>query len=590
MSFRSKVFIGHLVLFVLFLLLLIPLINVMVGRIAINSLETSTRGLIKIVQDAQNESEMIDLLEKHKTFPVFRITLIDSRDCVLYDSYLESVVKGRMSSQPVYDHPEIEEALKTGEGVYRGYSKLFDRELLYVAVSFDFQGKMYVMRTAFATQLIDQFLSNFEVGFFFFCVIVLLFFAFMIWLIFYQFSRPIQKITNAIKSYEIGKEEELPPIVLPQGGKGKDDFSVLGSTINALTARIRSQLKNIIDERNEKEAILESLGEGVIAVDAAMQIRYVNFIGSKMLGSPKRYLLNNPFPTMNDPRFAPLLDKCRHLLKTCQESGEIITDALAIGDLHKRYIDLIAAPKTKGSGAIIVLQDKSSHYKVLEMGKDFVANASHELRTPITIIKGFAETLQDLPELSPEMLADITEKIVRNCERMDNLVKNLLTLADLEHLPETRFRDCDLVTLAENCKHMVECVYTDAEISIEKNCDEINIAADVDILELAVMNLMDNAAKYSVAPAIISVLLEQRGDEAIIKISDQGIGIPETDIDHIFERFYTVNKAHSRRLGGAGLGLSIVKTIIERHDGTIHVESAPGHGTTFTIHLPIHRP
>jgi signal transduction histidine kinase len=264
-----------------------------------------------------------------------------------------------------------------------------------------------------------------------------------------------------------------------------------------------------------------------------------------------------------------------------------LTDSISLKGTKKTFLDLIAAPKAQRNGAILVLQDKSSHYKVLEMGKDFVANASHELRTPITIIKGFAETLQDLPELPRETVVDITEKIVRNCQRMDTLVKNLLTLTDLENLPDSHFQECDLVALAEMCRQVVLSVYEDAQITIKKNKDPIVVAADPDILELAVINILDNAAKYSNPPAEIEITLTQEDSEAHVSISDHGIGIPPADLEHIFERFYTVNKARSRRLGGAGLGLSIVRTIIEKHQGTISVSSQVGVGTTFSIHLPM---
>lgn len=589
MTFRTKLFFSQLVLFVAFILLLIPFINVMIRHITINSLEDATMILIEAVKSAPTEAEMVARLEKKKVYNVTRVTLLNDQLVIIYDSYLQDFLKDQYVPHTQANHPEVEKALKEGLGVYQGYSTFFKRDLFYVAVRFEFHGKYYVMRTAYAISIVNELLDNFEIGFLVFCTIILLFFSLMTWFLFYRFSRPIQAITTAVRTYEIGKEEDLPHIsVSPSFGK-KDDFVALAETLNALSARIRNQIRYLTDERNEKEAILESLGEGVVAVDSEMHIRYVNFIGSKMLGIPKRYLFGKPFPEPEDARLAPLLEKCRYLLLACQESGTVVTDSISIGDLHKRYIDLIAAPKTKGSGAIIVLQDKSSHYRVLEMGKDFVANASHELRTPITIIKGFAETLQDLPELTPEMIGDITEKIVRNCERMDSLVKNLLTLADLENLPETRFHECDLVSLVDNCRHMVQMIYPEARIQVEKNCEVILISADSDILELAIINLMDNAAKYSPSPAEIKVTLELREEEAKITIADKGIGIPEADIEHIFERFYTVNKAHSRRLGGAGLGLSIVKTIIERHDGTISVTSKPSHGTTFTITLPTHR-
>ncbi len=187
------------------------------------------------------------------------------------------------------------------------------------------------------------------------------------------------------------------------------------------------------------------------------------------------------------------------------------------------------------------------------------------------------------------MLIDITEKIVRNCQRMDSLVKNLLTLADLENLPNSRFHEYDMYGLVENCRQVVRAVYNDAEISIHKSMDSVTAFVDPDILELAIINLLDNACKYSNRPAQIQVNLAQNENETVIEISDKGLGIPAQDLEHIFDRFYTVNKAHSRRLGGAGLGLSIVKTIIEKHDGTITAASILGSGTTFTITLPSHQ-
>jgi two-component system phosphate regulon sensor histidine kinase PhoR len=320
-----------------------------------------------------------------------------------------------------------------------------------------------------------------------------------------------------------------------------------------------------------------------------MSICYINFIGSKMTGIPRHTILGKKFPDAEAASHRELLEKCRFLLESCQKKLNMLTDSVSIGENNKLYLDLIAAPKAQRNGAILVLQDKSSHYKILEMGKDFVANASHELRTPITIIRGFAETLQDLPELPRDMVVDITEKIVRNCQRMDNLVKNLLTLADLENLPASRFQQCDLVVLAETCRQVVLSVYEDAQIVIEKNLESILVAADPDILELAILNLLDNAAKYSNPPGQITIRLDHEGEGESISISDQGIGIPPADLEHIFERFYTVDKARSRRLGGAGLGLSIVRTIIEKHHGTISVTSAVGEGTTFSIRLPMQR-
>jgi signal transduction histidine kinase len=363
----------------------------------------------------------------------------------------------------------------------------------------------------------------------------------------------------------------------------------LAVTINSLLEKVKDSSRNYIEERNEKEAILESLIEGVVTIDAAGIVRFVNHTAAHMLGIPRRQMIGKSFmPPETHPKIE-LFKSCHAISRLSLEQGNVITDSTSIGDAPKVYLDLIAVPKPLRSGTIIILQDKSSQQKVVEMGKDFIANASHELRTPITIIKGFAETLQDLPSISLPMLTEITEKIVRNCHRMDTLVKNLLTLSDIEYVPDSRFYPCDIVALADNCRHLLLTLSPTTRIDIEKSHDKITIEADPDLLELALMNLLENGVKYSTPPAHLTIYLKRQGDEVLIAIQDRGIGIPQADLSHVFERFYTVNKAHSRRLGGAGLGLSIVKTIIEKHEGTVSVASVQGQGTTFTFNIPQHR-
>ncbi len=549
MTFRRKIFISQVALFVVFLILLISFVEGTVSRIMRRSLEANTRELVERMQESKTEADMVRFLKTQELFVFFRVSLQNDRGELIYVAHLQEV---------------------------------FDPEkFVEVSTPFDFRGREYVLKISFPYEQIRELAQNFEGGFLTFGAIILLFFAATAWWMFYRFSRPIHKIIEAIRPYQTGRVDFVPEILLPPSIGESDDFAKLARTLNSLSEKIGKQIQSAIEERNERDAILESLAEGVIAIDEEGKVKYVNTVGSKMLQVLKRHLLGKPFPINS-----PLLQKCKLLLHACQENVQIVTDSIAVGDTSKIYLDLIAAPIFGQKGAIIVLQDKSSQHRVLEMGKDFIANASHELRTPITIIKGFTETLQDLPEISPEMLSDITEKIVRNCQRMETLVKNLLTLADIENIPKARFQECDIVSLVENCVHVLLTVYPDARVKIDKDREEILVPADPDLLELAIMNLIDNAAKYSRPPAQITITVQQLPDEVKIEISDSGIGIPPENLEHIFERFYTVNKAHSRRLGGAGLGLSIVKTIIEKHDGAITVSSAMGEGTTFTLLLP----
>ncbi|MFI5333605.1 MAG: ATP-binding protein [Chlamydiales bacterium] len=347
----------------------------------------------------------------------------------------------------------------------------------------------------------------------------------------------------------------------------------------AILLLLWSQLSSKKVDR-DSERILEYLEEGVVSVDSGLKICKMNYRASKILDLNKRALIGQKVTSFTGH---PVMEKAKELLARCMPNEEILTGSVS---LEKHDFDLIAIPQGKNRGAILILQDKSAHAQILQMGKDFIGNAAHELRTPITVIKGFAETLQDMPELPKEMVSEIMEKIVKNCERMNILVKNLLTLADLENLPALRLQNVDLNALIENCRHLLLTAHPSVKIQLHKTETPLMIRVDPDILELALMNLLENAVKYSQAPGEIMVKIRGDSEKTTIEISDKGIGIPAENLEKIFLRFYTVDKARSRRLGGAGLGLSIVKAIIEKHEGEISAASELGLGTTFTIHLP----
>jgi two-component system phosphate regulon sensor histidine kinase PhoR len=229
---------------------------------------------------------------------------------------------------------------------------------------------------------------------------------------------------------------------------------------------------------------------------------------------------------------------------------------------------------------------EESDHKMVDMGKDFISNASHELRTPITIIRGFAETLHDLQEISPELLQEITGKIVRTSHRLEKLVTSLLTLADVEHPSMDHFQEIDLVPLLEHCRHFVLSSHPHVHLSFKTSTPSLLLIADPGLLDLAIMNLLENAVRYSDVTPHIEMHLEQTPTEALLHIKDQGIGIPPADKTHVFERFYTVDKARSRKMGGSGLGLAIVKTVVNKHRGRVSVQSELGKGSVFTLALP----
>ena len=396
----------------------------------------------------------------------------------------------------------------------------------------------------------------------------------------YYLTLPINLILKEIRTFHVGAEEFIPRIHLPKGLGPQDEFAVLAQTLNSLSKKIEHQISTLTQEKNNNAAILESLGEGVVAIDQSMKVTYINHMAGVFLDVKKAEILGRSFALAKQP---PI----HRLIHEAQERNEPALSVLKVNKKPKRYLDAIAVPRGK-EGAILVLQDKTGLHKVIELGRDFIANASHELKTPITIIRGFAETLHDHPELSHEVYKEITQKIVSNCGRMETLVRNLLTLAAVdEGLPSSRLQECDLVDLVEQAKATILAVHPTAQITIEKKGEHAYFRGDGDLLLQAILNLLDNAVKYSRAPAKVRVVLEQTEREMSIQVIDQGLGIPYEDQDRIFERFYAVDKSHSRSLGGSGLGLSIVERIVEKHGGTISLDSEVGQGSTFTLTFPI---
>lgn len=584
MSLRKKIILYQILSFLFFFALIFPFVGKIASRLVKASLIESTGDLKDELQNAQSEEALIQLLKEQQFYAFFRISLINDQGLVIFDTHLGRQLGPEF--RPYYSEPhvEVEEALRDGIGYVIARSDVFKRRFAYIAEAFPFQGKTYVLRTAFPYQQIQDLTQHFQIGVLIFSFLILLIFSALLWLIFNRLTRPIREITRFIKPVSMEKKIELPEIILTRIAAPSDEFQRLADTFNALSRRIKEQIHDLKEERNEREAILASLGEGVVAINGDGDVLYINAIACKMLKVVQGEIVGKALPEEGGNR--ELLQKMRDLLMRCQETGDVATATYIMGEESKTYIDLIVAPKARFAGAIVVLQDKTQHYRVVEIGKDFVANASHELRTPITIIKGYVETLHDMPDLPRKKQIEITEKIGRSCMRMETLIKSLLILADIENVSRDWFVKTDLIALLEECRHTLSSVYPDAQVAIEKPEETVIVLADRSLLELALINLLDNAAKYSAAPASISVSVTMgREDTVVIAIADRGQGIPKEDLKHIFHRFYRVDKTHSRRLGGAGLGLSIVQTIIAKHGGTIDVASEVGKGTVFTIVL-----
>lgn len=573
MSFRQKIFISYLAVFLVFTILLYPIVVLFVKEIQELTLRKRTQELIVDLKTTPDVRAMIESLKQKERFLFFRVGLLNSQGEYLYDSH------GQTES---LTQPEITSALQKGLGYNVRISPLFGQDMAFMAVRFDFHGTDYVLRTAFPYGQIETLTHDLALTFLLLGIVGLLLYSVFAWFIIHFLTRPVSQIIQAIKPYQLGKSEHIPQIQLSHAMGSKDEFGQLAETLNSLTKRIENQITSLTHAKNEKSAILESLIEGVIVVDQDMTVSYMNRTAEKFLGLGEKELVGKNFSLAGQPA-------CEELIQEAQKKEQPVVLVLKPDRKQKRFIDAVAVHRGKEGGAILVLQDKTSLHKIIELGKDFIANSSHELKTPITIIRGFAETLHDHPELSKEVYREITGKIVSNCQRMDTLVKNLLTLAAVdEGLPRSRLQECDLVDLTQEAIQTILAVHPEAQINVTTRGEApFHLMIDGELMLQAILNLLDNACKYSKPPAHVDILIEKGAKDMFMHISDKGVGIPPEDLDRIFERFYAVDKSHSRSLGGSGLGLSIVERIIEKHQGKIVAESTLGKGSTFHITLPI---
>lgn len=582
LNFRQKIFLIYVLVFLIFIAIMSPLSSVVVRWVVENAMENRAKEIIATVQNARDNEEIVRRLKELKPLTFFRVSVITNDRILLYDSHTKKLLGPGYSSNYVVNYPEVLKAFMTGKGYNEEYSDLLAQKFAYTALGFDFHGKPYVIRTAFPYRYIREFINDFEVGFLIIGSSLLIAFSLMTWFIINRLTKPFQEVITAVGSYKEHEKNPLPELRKLSIRLKEEDVGKLATTLVSLSDRLQSQILSLKEERDEKEVLLESLVEGVIATNSDYLITFANYSALKFLGLEKKDLIGVHFKDVGQA-------KAYELLVNCQHGGLPIVDTLRLeAEDHVFYLDLVAVPKKDNTGAILVMLDKSEHYKILDMKKDFIANASHELKTPITIIRGFAETIYENLDLSKHLMGEITEKIVRNCDRMATVVRDLLALADIENIPSSRIQSFNLEELTDHVVQTVQQIFRDAEITITNPTkQEIILEADYDLIEMALINLVSNSAKYSHAPAVIDISFSLDAAFVYIEVKDQGIGIPKEDLPRIFERFYRVDKAHSRKVGGSGLGLSIVETIVKKHFGRISVTSEVGKGTSVVLKLPL---
>jgi len=358
-----------------------------------------------------------------------------------------------------------------------------------------------------------------------------------------------------------------------------------------MAVELRDRIETVIRQRNEIEAMLSSMVEGVIALDMEERLISINQAAGRMLGIQLRDMQGRSIQEV--VRSTKLYQFVNDTLSS-SEPGERDIPMASDGELIVNcHGTLLRDAAGKQIGALIVFNDVTRLRRLENIRREFVANVSHELKTPITAIKGFVETLRDGAVKNPRDADRFLAIIDKHVARLEAIVEDLLSLSRIEQGAEMGEIQKIDTRISEILRTAVQVCHIRADakqIRIEISCpEEIRAKVDPPLIEQAVVNLLDNAIKYSEEGKGVQVDASQGDHEIIVSVRDQGCGIEKKHLGRLFERFYRVDKARSRQVGGTGLGLAITKHIVQAHAGRLTVESTPGKGSVFSIHLPINQ-
>jgi two-component system phosphate regulon sensor histidine kinase PhoR len=504
-----------------------------------------------------------------------RVTLIRRDGVVLADSSVEPEHVREMQNHS--RRPEVRAALAGGRGMNVRRSATTGNTYVYVARTLSGpNGDVMVLRLAEPLEQLDALKTRLAAAMALAMLaagIAILFTS--LWLdrrLFEPASRLIagaQDLAQGRASrVAVPDEEELAPLAL---------------ALNRLAATSEQQLDAISRERDNLQEILASMSEGVLVVDRDGRAQMIN---------PAFYRL---FDLVGDFTGRPALEIIRHpgfarLIEDTLRKREPQSAQIVLPSPERRTLLLASAVLSGGErGAVVAARDTTELTRVADMRRDFVANVSHELKTPLAAIRGYAETLRDGALDEPPTARRFTDRILSQCRRLQELLDDLLILSRLEGMEALDREPVDLEAVARRAVELLAPTAREKRVEIELLQEEPvpPVQGDSGNLERLLLNLLDNAIKYNRPDGRITVRVSPCGAEALLEVSDTGIGIPAESISRIFERFYRVDKGRAREEGGTGLGLAIVKHIAQAHGGQVDVESRAGRGSTFRVRLPL---
>jgi two-component system phosphate regulon sensor histidine kinase PhoR len=478
---------------------------------------------------------------------------------------------------------EVAPALGGVPGKSIRFSNTLHQKMMYVAVPVKIEEQVQaVIRAAVSLTSLDEALTSVRLKIAFGGLVIAVLAALVSLAVARRISQPIEEIKRGAARFADGDLTHRLP------SPDTEEMAGLTETLNRMAAQLDERMQTVFQQRNELEAVLSSMLEGVIAVDRNERVINMNPAAGRMFDcDPVKVQGRNIQEVVRNLAIQRFVTR---VLTT----SEAIADDFILYRAEERTLNIHSSPLYDSSsiqiGALLVMNDVTQLRHLENVRRDFVANVSHEIKTPLTAIKGFVETLQQGTVVDKAEQERFLGIVLKHVNRLGAILEDLLALSRMEQengIEEVRLSTGKIKDVIQTAIQVCQPKAAARDITISVDAaEDLSANLDATLLEQAFVNLIDNAVKYSDDGSQVRISAAQKKREVAIKFVDQGSGIPNKHLPRLFERFYRVDKARSRKLGGTGLGLAIVKHIVQAHGGHITVESSLGQGSTFTVHLP----